>query len=261
MNLTLYQVDAFTDQTFGGNPAAICPLTEWLPDELMQKIALENNLSETAFIVPEGRHYHIRWFTPAIEVDLCGHATLAAAHIFFTALNFDKEEIVFNSRSGLLTVKKGDSHYIMDFPADEIQAVSTPQEIVQGIGVQPIATFRGKDDYMVVLENQKSIATLKPNFAKLAELKAARGVIATAQGEEVDFVSRCFFPNAGINEDPVTGSAHTTMIPYWSKKLSKKHLVAQQISSRGGIIFGTYKGKRVNIGGNAITYLKGSIFL
>ncbi len=261
MNLTLYQVDAFTNQLFGGNPAAVCPLTEWLPNEVMQKIALENNLSETAFIIPEGNNFHIRWFTPALEVDLCGHATLATAHIFFTELGFDKKKIVFNSKSGLLSVRKEENYYTMDFPADKINQTSTPSEILQGLGITPLATFKGKDDYMVILKDQKSIANLKPDFAKLAELKTARGVITTAKGDSVDFVSRCFFPTSGINEDPVTGSAHTTMIPYWSKELGKKQLVAQQISARGGLIYGHFKEERVDISGNAVTYLKGSIFL
>lgn len=259
MELTLYQVDAFADKLFAGNPAAVVPLTEWLPSETMQKIALENNLSETAFIIPEGEGYHIRWFTPAIEVDLCGHATLATAHIVFTELGFKGEQITFNSKSGILTVSKKGDLYTMNFPTDNISEMDIPKELQEIFGVTPNKYFKGNDDYMAIFEDQSVIENLKPDFAKMAQIKA-RGIIATAPGDSLDFVSRCFYPAAGINEDPVTGSAHTTMAPYWAKTLKKNTLSAYQLSARGGAVHCKYYGDRVDLSGEAITYLKGTIF-
>ena len=260
MELTIYQVDAFTNQLFGGNPAAVCPLTEWLPTETMQKIALENNLSETAFIVPEDEGYHIRWFTPAIEVDLCGHATLATAHALYAEMGYKGDKVVFNSKSGLLTVAKSGDSYIMNFPTDVLKSVAIPSEITEALGFQPIEVFRGKDDYLAIFDKQGTIENFNPNFKKLGELKA-RGIIASSKGDSVDFISRCFFPAAGIDEDPVTGSAHTTMIPYWAKRLNKTKMVAQQLSARGGLLQCDYLENRVNIGGQAVTYLRGTITL
>ena len=260
MELTIYQVDAFTNQLFGGNPAAICPLTKWLPTETMQKIALENNLSETAFILPEGDGYHIRWFTPAIEVDLCGHATLATAHALYAEMGYEGEQVVFNSRSGLLTVSKTGDLYTMNFPTDELKAVPIPNEITTALGVQPMEVFRGKDDYLAIFDNQATIENFTPDFKILGQLKA-RGIIASAKGDAVDFISRCFFPAAGIDEDPVTGSAHTTMTPYWAKKLNKTKLSARQLSARGGVLECEHLGDRVNISGQAVTYLRGTISL
>ncbi len=260
MELTIYQVDAFTNKLFGGNPAAVCPLTEWLPTATMQKIALENNLSETAFIAPEGEGYHIRWFTPAIEVDLCGHATLATAHALYAEMGYEGDKVVFNSKSGLLTVAKSDDSYIMNFPTDELKSVAIPSEITEALGVQPIEVFRGKDDYLAIFDKQATIENFKPDFKKLGQLNA-RGIITSAKGDSVDFISRCFFPAAGIDEDPVTGSAHTTMIPYWAKKLNKTRMVARQLSARGGLLQCEYLGNRVNIGGQAVTYLRGNITL
>lgn len=264
MELSLYQVDAFTDKLFGGNPAAVCPLTEWLPTETMQKIALENNLSETAFIVPEGEGFHIRWFTPAIEVDLCGHATLATAHVLFAEMGYEKEKIVFNSKSGLLSVSKKSNLYTLNFPTDTLEKVDLIDlltVIMEGLGKAPIELFRGKDDFLAVFDNQATIENFKPDFAKLAQLGSARGLITTAKGEEVDFVSRCFYPAAGIDEDPVTGSAHTTLMPYWAKKLGKNTLIARQLSARGGLLHCEYLGDRVAISGQGVTYLRGSIFV
>jgi len=258
MELTIYQVDAFTDQLFGGNPAAVCPLMEWLPTDIMQKIALENNLSETAFIIPEGEGYHIRWFTPAIEVDLCGHATLATAHALYAEMGYAKDKVVFNSKSGLLTVSKKGDLYTMNFPTDELKAVTIPSEITESLGTTPIEVFRGKDDYLAIFDNQATIENFTPDFNKLGKLKA-RGVITTAKGDTVDFISRCFFPAAGIDEDPVTGSAHTTLTPYWTKKLDKTQMVARQLSERGGLLHCEYLSDRVNISGNAVTYLRGKI--
>ena len=258
MELTIYQIDAFTAQLFGGNPAAVCPLTEWLPTDIMQKIALENNLSETAFIIPEGDRYHIRWFTPAIEVDLCGHATLATAHALYAEMGYAKDAVVFNSKSGLLTVSKKGDLYTMNFPTDELGTVAIPQEITDGLGVMPKEVFRGKDDYLAIFDSQTTIENFSPDFNKLGQLKA-RGIITTAKGDTVDFISRCFFPAAGIDEDPVTGSAHTTMTPYWTKKLGKTQMDARQLSARGGLLHCEYLGDRVNISGKAVTYLRGVI--
>jgi len=260
MKLTIYQVDAFTDQLFGGNPAAICPLEAWLPSETMQKIALENNLSETAFIIPEKDGYYIRWFTPAIEVDLCGHATLATAHALYAEMNYQGEAIKFYSKSGLLRVQKSGDLYTMNFPIDELKKVDIPQEIVTGLGTPPLEVFKGKDDYLAIFENQQTIEEFDPNFAQLRKL-SARGIITSAKGNSVDFVSRCFYPAAGIDEDPVTGSAHTTMTPYWSKVLNKTKLSALQLSARGGVLQCEHLGNRVNISGKAVTYLKGEIYV
>ena len=261
MNLTIYQADAFTDKLFGGNPAAVCPLKEWLPDEVMQKIALENNLSETAFIVPDGPDYAIRWFTPAVEVDLCGHATLATAHICFTELKHPAKKIIFHSKSGPLTVYQSTYGYTMDFPIDPIQQVELPLDMVEALGgVTPIAVFKGSSDYLVLLDSEQTVAQLQPNFGVMANIPA-RGIIVTAKGETVDIVSRFFGPQSGIDEDPVTGSAHTTLIPFWAKKLDKTTLTAQQLSKRGGNLFCELKEERVLISGNAITFLKGSILL
>ncbi len=259
MELTIYQADAFTNKLFGGNPAAICPLQEWLSDELMQQIALENNLSETAFIVSDGADYEIRWFTPTIEVALCGHATLATAHICFTELNHPAQKITFRSKSGPLTVYKSKHGYTMDFPIDPIQKVETPLNMVEALGgVSPIATFKGSTDYLVLLDSEETVAQLQPNYGVMATIPA-RGIIVTAKGEKVDIVSRFFGPQSGIAEDPVTGSAHTTLVPFWAKKLNKSILTAHQISKRGGILFCELQENSVLISGNAITYMRGSI--
>lgn len=261
MELSLYQVDAFTDKLFGGNPAAVCPLKEWLPTETMQKIALENNLSETAFIVREGEGYHIRWFTPAIEVDLCGHATLATAHVLFAELGYEKEKIIFNSKSGALSVRKDGDLYTLNFPSDTLKKVAPLSLLSDGLRQTPIEVYRGKDDFLVIFENQEIIENLKPDFSKLAQLNDARGIICTAKGKEVDFVSRCFYPAAGIDEDPVTGSAHTTMLPYWAKKLGQTQFTARQLSERGGLLHCEFLGDRVDISGKGVTYLRGHIFI
>ncbi len=260
MKLTIYQVDAFTNQLFGGNPAAVCPITEWLPTEKMQQIALENNLSETAFILPEKDGYHIRWFTPAIEVDLCGHATLAAAHTLYAEMNYQGNAVKFYSKSGLLTVNKSGDLYTMNFPTDQLEKVAIPQEIIAGLGKTPSEVFRGKDDYLAIFDTQQTIENFTPDFKILGQLPV-RGVITSAKGNTVDFVSRCFFPAAGIDEDPVTGSAHTTMIPYWSKVLNKSQLTALQLSARGGTLKCEHLGNRVNISGKAVTYLRGEIYI
>ena len=260
MQISLFQVDAFTDKLFRGNPAAVCPLDEWLPDELMQSIALENNLSETAFFVPKGNGYHIRWFTPTTEVDLCGHATLATAHVLYTHLGCKDISINFDSRSGQLSVSKDAGHYIMDFPADFTEHVLAPKVLTEAIKMSPKEILAGREDFMVVLASEAEVAALEPDFQLLKKVKS-RGLIVTAPGEEVDFVSRCFFPNAGIDEDPVTGSAHTTMTPYWAERLSKQALTARQISARGGQISCTMLGDRIALAGKAVTYLEGKIYV
>ena len=256
--LKMYQVDAFADQLFEGNPAAICPLTEWLPDKVMQQIAIENNLSETAFFIPKGKNFHLRWFTPAFEVDLCGHATLGTAHVLFQHLDYKGSSIVFHTRVGELLVKNNGTTYAMNFPADELKETPTPSIIQEALKLNPILTFIGREDYMTVVESQEIIENLRPDFRKISQL-GARGLIVTAAGREVDFVSRCFFPQAGVDEDPATGSAHTTMAPYWAKKLNKNDLTAIQLSKRKGHLRCILKGDRVEIHGKAVTYMIGEI--
>ncbi len=267
MTLRMYQADAFASQVFGGNPAAVIHLDNWLTDIKMQNIAAENNLAETAFIVPTGgdSDFEIRWFTPCIEVRLCGHATLATAHILYERLGFDNTEVRFDSLSGILTVKKqGNNTYTLDFPTDILRGydlVSNEAEIIRNVlKVNPLAIFKGRDDFMAVLPSEKDVASLEPDFKGLKDLDA-RGLIATAKGDEVDFVSRCFFPEAGIEEDPVTGSAQTTMAPYWAENYGKMYLTARQISKRGGELTCLLRGSRVDISGSAVTYLVGDIFV
>jgi PhzF family phenazine biosynthesis protein len=258
MKLPVYIVDAFTDKLFGGNSAAVCPLHEWLSDKLMQGLAMENNLSETAFIIEEDDHYRIRWFTPSKEVKLCGHATLASAHIFYTEMNHAKSEIWFESLSGLLKVSRENQNtYTLDFPANPpVLVEEIPEGMFEGLCIDKAPVFKTSFDYMVVLPNQQSVENLKPDFKTLAKVKA-RGVIATAKGNETDFVSRCFYPQSGIDEDPVTGSAHTIMVPYWAKELGKTGLRAIQVSKRRGYLDCELRNNRVLMSGNAVTYLKG----
>ena len=258
MRLPVYIADAFTDKLFGGNPAAVCPLHEWLPDKTMQNLAAENNLSETAFIIEEDNHYRIRWFTPSTEVKLCGHATLASAHIFFTELNHSKDEIWFESHSGMLKViRKNANTYTLDFPANAPEAVTEiPEGLFKSLGIAQALVFNTSFDYMVVLPSQQAVENLKPDFSLLATIKA-RGVITTAKGNDADFVSRCFYPLSGVNEDPVTGSAHTIMVPYWAKESGKNSLRAIQLSKRKGYLDCELKNNRVLMSGNAVTYLKG----
>lgn len=259
--IPIYQIDAFTSERFKGNPAAVCPLAQWLPDATLQAIAAENNLSETAFFVPGGEEdYELRWFTPAIEVDLCGHATLAAAHCLFTQLGHKGKGVTFGSRSGLLTVTQEGEEYMLDFPADNIETVVAPRVLKEALRVEPVEVLMGRDDFLVVLESEADVAKLSPDFRLLKEVRC-RGVITTAPGSTTDFVSRCFYPNAGVDEDPVTGSAHTTMTPYWAERLSKQELSARQLSERGGSLRCTMLGERVALSGKAVTYLKGEIFI
>ena len=259
MKLTIYQVDAFSTQLFSGNPAAVCPLESWLPDETMQNIAMENNLAETAFYTKKGNEFELRWMTPTVEVQLCGHATLASAHVLFQHEGFSDKEIKFHTKSGVLTVRQNGDLYEMNFPADFAKAVQAPQAIIDGLGIHPEETYLGKDDYMVILANQEMVENISPNFRKIASLTNCRGVLATAPGRDCDFVSRCFFPQSGVDEDPVTGSAHTLMTPYWAKRLGKNILHAQQLSRRKGNLQCTLEGERVKLMGAAKTYLQGEI--
>lgn len=261
MTIPIYQADAFTDKLFGGNPAAICPLTKWLPDDVMQQIAKENNLAETAFFVKTGNGYLLRWFTPEYEIDLCGHATLASAHILFTELGYNSDTIHFETiKAGTLVVKKDGDKYMMDFPSRPPIPIEIPNGLQEALGgKQPKAILRSRD-YFVVYEKEEDIRELSPDFAALAKMDTV-GIIVTAQGNEVDFVSRFFAPGAGIPEDPVTGSAHCNLIPYWAKKLGKDKLHAYQLSARKGELWCELKGDRVLMSGKAVTYLKGEIFV
>jgi len=260
MKLKIYQIDAFAEKVFEGNPAAVIPLQNWLPDEIMQKIALENNLSETAFFVSVETGFHIRWFTPVAEVDLCGHATLATAHVLFNHLNYAENEISFQSRSGILKVKKERDLIVLDFPASKISEIEIPENLKSTFNIQPIKCIKGRDDLMLFFENEEDITNLKPDFQKIIQSKT-RGVIVTAKSEKYDFVSRFFAPAVGVNEDPVTGSAHTMLIPFWSKELGKNKMIAKQVSARGGILHCKNLGERVEIGGKAVTFLVGEIIL
>lgn len=258
MEIRLFQVDAFTDVLFHGNPAAVCPLTTWLPDHLLQAIAEENNLSETAFYVPEGNGYRIRWFTPVCEVDLCGHATLATAHVLFRHEGQSGDTITFASRSGILYVHRDSDMLVLDFPVDTLQRAPLPEGLDAALGGMPLETWRGKDDFLLVYGSQHEIASMDPDFGVIGRIPC-RGVIVTAPGETVDFVSRFFGPQSGIAEDPVTGSAHTTLVPYWAGRLKKDTFQAVQLSRRTGRLHCRLNRDRVTIGGKAITYLAGSI--
>jgi PhzF family phenazine biosynthesis protein len=259
MKIPIYQVDAFSDQLFKGNPAAVCPLDKWLPDELMQNIAQENNLAETAFIVPAENGYEIRWFTPTVEVDLCGHATLASAHVVFHELGHAGEQINFHSpRSGTLTVSKRGGELVLDFPCDTIVELSSDPIYVTGLSKAPLTVYQGKSDLLFVYETETDIRNLQPDFEAL-KIHPVRGIIVTAPGEKVDFVSRFFGPACGVNEDPVTGSAHTTLTPYWSSVLGKQTLKAMQLSERTGLLTCKLNGDRVEIAGKSVLYLKGEI--
>jgi len=257
MELTIYQIDAFANKVFEGNPAAICPLSTWLSDDLMQAIAAENNLSETAFFVRTKNNYHIRWFTPNQEVDLCGHATLASAYVLFNILGHKEDEIVFESKSGLLSVTRNNDELEMDFPSQLPIHCIVPKQILEAFDDAPIECLMS-EDYIVVFDNEKSVRNANPNLSVLSELDL-RGVIITSISDKFDFVTRCFAPKYGINEDPVTGSAFTQLIPYWSNKLKKPILNAKQVSRRGGEVACIYAGERVQVSGKAVKYLVGVI--
>lgn len=255
MKLPIYQVDAFASKPFEGNPAAVCPLEEWLPDDLLRNIATENNLSETAFFVPGDDRYRLRWFTPTTEVDLCGHATLASAHVLFEHLEYDEPAIRFDSNSGDLTVRKKDDRLVMNFPLAELNKEKAPPFLGKAIGVSANELYRDTD-YLYVIENEEEVRNLNPDIKEIAKADV-RGIIVTAPSDEYDFVSRFFAPNAGVDEDPVTGSAHTMLTPYWSKRLDKRKLVGRQVSRRGGTVYCDHKGDRVEISGEACTVIQG----
>jgi PhzF family phenazine biosynthesis protein len=259
--IKLYQVDAFVEGPFSGNPAAVCPLDEWLPDVTLQNIAMENNLSETAFYLKKADHYELRWFTPTVEVDLCGHATLATAHVLYEKEGHQEAEIHFHSsRSGDLFVKKAGDMLTLNFPADDIQEVTLSDNVLYGLNIDPIQAFRGLADVVLVFKSEDEILALDPDFALLGKIQA-RGVICTARGKNVDFVSRFFGPNAGVNEDPVTGSAHTSLTPLWAKKLNKLSMTARQLSARGGYLECQLLDDRVEISGKTRLYLEGRVEL
>ena len=286
MKIPIFQVDAFTDHVFGGNPAAVCPLPSWLPDAVLQAIAMENNLAETAYFILAGGAVEIRWFTPALEIDLCGHATLASAHVLFEHLGFPGDEIVFSSKSGPLRAARGgprpgsgESGLItLDFPAFEPEPIPTPDALVRGLGRTPLETLRGRD-ILAVFGSEADVAAIEPDFAAIRTLDCI-GVIATAPcavtaehnsasaesqrsmaapGAACDFVSRFFAPRAGVLEDPGTGSAHTLLVPYWARRLGKTSFHAVQVSRRRGDLFCELRGGRVLMGGRAVTFLRGEI--
>jgi PhzF family phenazine biosynthesis protein len=259
MKLRQYQVDAFASRPFQGNPAAVCPLERWLPDELMQAIAGENNLSETAFFVPSDRGYALRWFTPVAEVDLCGHATLASAHVLFEHLGHAQPSITFATRSGDLIVERRDGRLVMDFPACPPEPCATPDGLAEGLGRRPIKVLAG-DDYLAVFESEADIRAIVPDHALLSRLDR-RGVCITAPGESADFVSRFFGPKLGVPEDPVTGSAHCMLTPYWAGRLGRDSLSARQVSRRGGDLGCELRGDRVLIAGRAVTVMTAEIDL
>jgi PhzF family phenazine biosynthesis protein len=259
MKIPIYQVDAFTNERFKGNPAAVCPLDSWLPDAVMQNIAQENNLAETAFIVPNGNEVEIRWFTPTVEVDLCGHATLASAYVLFNELGFAGDQVNFIShRSGPLSVTKNGPILALNFPVDSLTEL--PVQVVDAIGLSqtPRLVFKGKTDYLFIYDTEAEIVALQPDFEALKS-HDVRGIIVTAPGETTDFVSRFFGPACGVNEDPVTGSAHTTLTPYWAGVLEKTELTARQLSQRTGDLTCKLLGDRVEIAGEAVLYLRGEI--
>lgn len=259
MRIKMFQVDAFTGKLFGGNPAAVCPLKEWLPEETMQLIASENNLPETAFFVKKEEEFYIRWFTPTSEINLCGHATLASGHVLFNHLHYTEEQVVFHSKGGELRVRKTNDFYTLDFPTGGFIQVDPPDALTKGLGVRPLETYKGSK-YLAVLPGEKEVLDIKPDLAMLAMLEA-EGVIITAKGKTADFVSRFFAPRMGIDEDPVTGSSHTVLIPYWAKRLQKTELHALQLSERKGELFCKFMGERVEISGKAVTFFEGEIYL
>jgi PhzF family phenazine biosynthesis protein len=260
MEISYYQINAFTKSLFGGNPAGVCPLDSWLADEDLQAIAAENNLSETAYFVQRGDYYELRWFTPKLEVDLCGHATLASAFVIFNYLDESVHNVRFKTKSGLLTAQRQDELIVMDFPAQQVNQCSAPEKLLKGLGIGPKDLLRSSRDYLAVYDSEEMVKSLKPDMKQLEELDCL-GIIVTAAGQKCDFVSRFFAPSAGVPEDPVTGSAHCSLIPYWSEKLNKQKLHAFQLSRRRGELFCQSFGNRVSIAGCAITYLKGAINL
>jgi PhzF family phenazine biosynthesis protein len=260
MELDIYQVDAFADGVFSGNPAGVVPLYEWLSDELMQSIATENNLPETAFFVKKGEYYELRWFTVESEVDLCGHATLASAHVLYTHLDYNDPVVVFETRSGRLLVDRDKGLYSMNFPAWDVREIQVTERVTKALGEKPAELYMGERDMMAVFENEEQIRSLTPDYRLVSQLDGMC-MICTALGLDYDFVSRTFVPEEGIPEDPVTGSAHCTLVPFWADRLGKTAFHAYQASKRGGVLDCQYLGDRVKIAGKAVTYMKGQILL
>lgn len=257
MKLPYYEVSAFTTNPFGGNPAGVCPLEAWLPNAVLLGIAANNNLAETAFTVPRGNNFELRWFTPTVEMDLCGHATLAAASVLFHERGLGGNQVRFHSRSGLLTVTRTADLLTLDFPSRPPAPSVAPEALTRGLGATPKEVFKARD-YLAVFSSAAEVRALQPNFAALKTLDCL-GIIVTAPGTDCDFVSRFFAPGAGVDEDPVTGSAHCTLIPFWAQRLGKTKLSARQVSVRGGELVCELVGERVRIGGRAVHYLRGEI--
>jgi PhzF family phenazine biosynthesis protein len=257
MELPIYQVDAFASRQFAGNPAAVVPLQQWLPDSVLQSIAAENNLAETAFFVPLGDTFHLRWFTPLAEVDLCGHATLASAFVLFSELGFPHAEVRFDTLSGRLGVRRSGSRLVMDFPATPAHPVAVSKELIHAVGLKPKEVLQSRD-IVFIYEDSSQVAKLQPHMEALTQC-VPFGLIATAPGTDCDFVSRFFAPAKGVPEDPVTGSAHCTLVPYWAQRLGKVDFFARQVSRRGGEIWCGLEGDRVRLEGEAAFYLRGTI--
>jgi PhzF family phenazine biosynthesis protein len=258
MRIPIYQIDAFTDRLFKGNPAAVCPLDQWLPDETLQSIAAENNLAETAFYIPHEKGYHLRWFTPTVEVDLCGHATLATAYVILEVRReIAGPRVVFHSKSGELAVARSEDLFALDFPARPPAACAPNPSLYEALGAEP-KVFLSAQDCLCVFDSEDQVRSIAPDMGKLAAVDCF-AVIVTAPGRDCDFVSRFFAPGKGIAEDPVTGRAHCTLIPYWSQRLGKIKLHARQISARGGELWCEDRGARVSIAGRAVLYLEGRI--
>lgn len=258
-SIPYFEVFAFTRRMFAGNPAGVCLLEEWLPNEQLQAIAAQNGLPETAFMIERPEFFDLRWMTPTVEVELCGHATLAAAHVLFRHLGRTGDVICFQTQSGELNVDREGNRLVLDFPSRPAKETGLSKALADSLGAQPEQILQGRD-YVAVFASQQEVAAIEPDLGPLAKLDA-QGVVITAPGEDCDFVSRYFAPAAGIPEDPVTGSTHCTLIPYWSQRLGKKKLFARQISPRGGELFCEDRGERVGIGGEALTYVEGKIYL
>ena len=261
MKLPIFQIDAFSDKVFGGNPACVVALENWLKDEVLLKIAQENAVAETAFFIRKGKNFHLRWFTPDIEMDLCGHATLATAHCILSELKLESEKVIFETLSGELEVSLNNGRYLMDLPTRDAIITTLPDEIKNALNIQPKKVLKARD-YLLVYENQKEIEDIAINREVFDQINLnPGGVIVTAKGDNCDFVSRFFTPQATILEDPVTGSAHCTLTPYWSKILNKKRMNAQQISKRKGELICELKEDRVEISGKAATFSRGNLFI